>query len=55
MSGKQSAKRNHLTAIKAARLRREGHGYKQIADATGLDVKVVPARIALGERLLSLE
>jgi len=54
MSGSGYQKRQHADAVRAAKMRREGCTNAEIADATGLDIKVVPARVLLGERLLSL-
>lgn len=53
--GKGSEKRKQLRSLKAARMRREGYTNREIADATGLKVEQVPNRVALGERLETIQ
>lgn len=55
MPGKGSQKRSNALAIRCYKLRQEGCTLSQIADLAGLERDKVAARIALGERLLSLE
>lgn len=55
MSGQGAEKRSHALAKRCARLRQEGMSLQAIADLVGIQKDQVPARIALGERLLSLE
>ncbi len=53
--GSGSEKRSHALAKRCARLRRDGLSLQAIADLVGIHKDQVPARIQLGERLLSLE
>ena len=53
--GNGSEKRSHALAKRCARLRRHGISLQAIADLVGIHKDQVPARIKLGERLLSLE
>ena len=55
MSGSGAQKRSQALAIRCYKLRLEGYTLSQIAGITGLERDKVPKRIALGERLLSLE
>lgn len=55
MPGKGAQKRSNALAIRCYKLRQEGYTLSQIADLTGLERDKVAGRIALGERLLSLE
>lgn len=48
-----SDKRNHAMAIRAAKLRREGHTTRQIADLINKKPEQIRAIILLGERLLA--
>ena len=52
---KRSEARSRLLAKTAYKLRRKGLTNQQIADQLGIDVKVVPARVDLGERLADAE
>lgn len=47
--------RQRLQAKAAYRLRQQGYTNNQIAEQVGLDEKVVPARVKLGERLIDAE
>lgn len=53
--GSGAEKRSHALAKRCARLRRDGLSLQEIAGTVGLPKDQVPARIKLGERLLSLE
>ena len=53
--GSGSKKRSHALAKRCVRLRRDGLSLQAIADLVGIHKDQVPARIQLGERLLSLE
>ena len=53
--GSGSEKRSHALAKRCVRLRRDGLSLQAIADLVGIHKDQVPARIKLGERLLSLE
>ena len=53
--GSGSEKRSHALAKRCARLRRDGMSLQEIAGTVGIHKDQVPARIKLGERLLSLE
>jgi hypothetical protein len=53
--GSGAEKRSHALAKRCARLRRDGLSLQAIADLVGIHKDQVPARIKLGERLLSLE
>ena len=53
--GSGSEKRAHALAKRCARLRKDGMSLHAIADLVGIHKDQVPARIKLGERLLSLE
>ena len=55
MSGSGSTKRRQNDAIRAARMARDGSTNREIAALLNIDVKIVPKRIQLGERLLSIE
>ena len=55
MPGSGVTKRANAIACRAARLHAEGHTHREIAEATGLKLQVIAARVKLGERLLSLE
>lgn len=54
MSGSGVDKRARALAIQIAKLRREGMTNRQIAEIVGVDVKRVPSKVDIGERLLSL-
>lgn len=54
MSGSGVDKRARALAIQIAKLRREGMTNRQIAEIVGIDVKRVPSKADIGERLLSL-
>ncbi len=54
MSGSGVDKRARALAIQVAKLRRQGMTNRQIAEVTGIDVKRVPSKADIGERLLSL-
>lgn len=54
MSGSGVDKRARALAIQIAKLRREGMTNRQIAEIVGIDVKRVPSKVDIGERLLSL-
>jgi len=53
--GSGSEKRSHALAKRCVRLRSDGLSLQAIADLVGIHKDHVPARIKLGERLLSLE
>lgn len=53
--GSGAEKRAHAQAKRCARLRKDGISLQAIADLVGIHKDQVPARIRLGERLLSLE
>lgn len=53
--GSGSEKRSHALAKRCARLRKDGMSLRAIADLVGIRKDQVPARVELGERLLSLE
>jgi hypothetical protein len=53
--GSGADKRQHMTAMRAARMRREGFTLTEIANATGIARDRVAKRIELGERLISLD
>lgn len=55
MQGRGAEKRSHAKAKRCARLRRGGLTLREIAELVGIEKEQVPARIELGERLLSLE
>ena len=55
MPGSGAEKRAHADAKRCAKLRHEGLSLRQIAELVGIEKRQVPARIELGERLLSLE
>ena len=54
MSGSGVDKRARALAIQIAKLRRQGMTNRQIAEIVGIDVKRVPSKVDIGERLLSL-
>jgi len=54
MSGSGVDKRARALAIQIAKLRRQGMTNRQIAEIVGIDVKRVPSKADIGERLLSL-
>ena len=54
MSGSGVDKRARALAVQIAKLRREGMTNRQIAEIVGIDVKRVPSKADIGERLLSL-
>ena len=54
MSGSGVDKRARALAIQIAKLRRQGMTNRQIAEIVGVDVKRVPSKVDIGERLLSL-
>ena len=49
-----SAKRQKITAIKAAKLALEGRTTRQIAEETGIKPEQVAKRIILGQRLMQV-
>lgn len=55
MPGSGAEKRSHAMAKRCAKLRNEGLTLREIAELVGIEKGQVPARIELGERLLSLE
>ena len=54
MSGSGVDKRARALAVQIAKLRRQGMTNRQIAEIVGIDVKRVPSKVDIGERLLSL-
>lgn len=55
MSGSGSTKRSQNEAMRAARMARDGLTNREISASLNINVKIVPNRIQLGERLLSIE
>ncbi|CAI8811867.1 Sigma70_r4_2 domain-containing protein [Pseudomonas chlororaphis] len=54
MSGAGAHKRGQQLAIRCAKLRHEGLSLSEVVQATGIKKEQANAKIALGERLLSL-
>jgi hypothetical protein len=53
--GSGAEKRQRMSSMLAAKMRRDGHTWSQIAEATGIPRDKVAKRAELGERLLSIE
>ncbi len=54
MSGSGVDKRARALAVQIAKLRREGMTNRQIAETVGIDVKRIPSKVEIGDRILSL-
>ena len=53
--GKPSTFAQAALSMQAAKLRRDGHTNRSIAEITGLKVEQIPGRIKVCERLLTLD